>query len=102
MATRTTSTSSTAFMEGCEYQGSITGLIMSDGSILYNHAYTPEFNDVLCDGNSMRDLIIEEVRIWPDGYGYVLVERLNPSDGVRYYHSGFPVNYVFSGNIQII
>jgi len=102
MATYTTVNTKSCYMEGYVYPGPITGHTMPDGSIVYNGYYTPIYNDITVDGNSVRDWIPEEARIWPDGHGYVLVERLNSTAGITTYSSGFPLNYTLNGQIAIM
>lgn len=97
-----TENTKTCYMEGYVYGGTIVGKEMSDGSTVYNWRYTPIFNDITVDGESVRDWMPEEVQIWPDGWGTVLVRRLNSTSGITTYHSGFPLNYTLKGQVAIV
>jgi hypothetical protein len=99
---KTTANSASSYLEGDIYTGAIIGRTQADGSVIYNTRYTPLFNDITVDGESVRDWMPEEVHIYPDGWGTVLVRRLNDTSGITTYHSGFPLNYTLKGQVQIV
>jgi len=70
-----TSSSLTSFIEG--YTATLNPKEMPDGSLLYEQPQ--EFNFVKLDGTVLNPVYyhIEAARVWPTGYGWVLVQELD-------------------------
>lgn len=74
---------------------------LADHSLLYK--YPDTFSDILLDGNSVVVLGIEEVRIWPNGYGYVLTRVPTDQSAVeKVLLDGQTRNYTQYGMVQVI
>lgn len=72
----------------------------NDGSVSYE--YPDQFTDILLNGVSVIPLGVIEMRIWPDGHGYICSEKLNPTDAVKVWVDGQTKNFTQYGDVQIV
>lgn len=72
-----------------------------DGSTIYR--FPDSLTDVKLHGTSVIDLGVEEVRVWPDGWGYVLVSKRfgEAAMPAKKWLDGSTRNYTYYGQIEI-
>ena len=93
-----TSTSSLAYIDGL-LGDPVEGELQPDGSMLYSERTT--WAELLLYGVSMKQLLPEACRIWPTGYGWVLVQKLEIDEERYQYPDGRYRNYTLYGKIEI-
>jgi hypothetical protein len=84
--------------------------LLTDGSRLYNWkvaraATDPlgtQFHDVMIFGRSVLHLNIEEVRVYPSGWGYALVQKLEESDDLITLPDGRELNHYLYGYVEVV
>lgn len=83
--------------------------LLRDGSRLYNwkiargsDPFSTQFHDVMVFGRSVLHLGVEEVRVYPNGWGYALVQKLEESDEVYTLPDGRALNHYLHGYIEIV
>jgi len=75
--------------------------LLQDGSVLYR--YPDDLAEVTLDGVSVLDLLIEEICVHPDGWGYVLVQKElgKASSPVKAWVDGQTRNHQFWGRVEV-
>ena len=84
--------------------------LLKDGSRLYNwkvarSAIDPlgtQFHDVMIFGRSVLHLNIEEVRVYPTGWGYALVQKLQEIDDLITLPDGRELNHYLYGYVEVV
>lgn len=84
--------------------------LLPDGSKLYNWtiaraAIDPlgtQYHDIMIFGRSVLHLNPEEVRVFPDGWGYALVQKLEESDELITLPDGRELNHYLYGYVEIV
>lgn len=105
--------------------GNVTGLVeeipyklLKDGSRLYNWHIArradplgTQFHDVMVFSKSVLHLGVEEVRVYPNGWGYVLVQKLEDPEELSPFNQfgeiytwpdGRALNHYLYGYIEIV
>jgi hypothetical protein len=95
------SSSASAVSEGVASPG-IAGKLLNDGSVLYNWKQTGSYIEVNYNGIAASELNVEEARIWPDGYGYILTQKQSHQDDIIVLPDGRALNYTLYGYIEIL
>ena len=75
--------------------------MLQDGSVLYRYPDAPA--EVTLDGVSVLDLLIEEILVGPDGWGYILCkhELGKASLPVKAWVDGQTRNHQFWGRVEV-
>ena len=75
--------------------------LLQDGSVLYR--YPDDLAEVTLDGVSVLDLLIEEICVHPDGWGYVLCQKElgKASKPVKEWVDGQVRNHQFWGRVEV-
>jgi len=75
--------------------------MLQDGSVLYR--YPDDIADVTLDGVSVLNLLVEEICVHPDGYGYVLVQKELGQSGkpVKEWVDGQTRNHQLWGRVEV-
>lgn len=83
--------------------------LLKDGSRLYNWKVArgddplgTQFHDVMIFGRSVLHLNIEEVRVYPTGWGYALVQKLQESDELQTLPDGRELNHYLYGYVEVV
>lgn len=83
--------------------------LLKDGSRLYNwkvaRASDPlgtQYHDVMIHGRSVLHLNIEEVRVYPTGWGYALVQKLEDADDLVTLPDGRALNHYLYGSVEVV
>jgi hypothetical protein len=103
-----TSSSAPANVEGLVEP--IPHKLLRDGSKVYNWKIAraaddplgTQFHDVMIFGRSVLHLGIEEVRVYPNGWGYVLVQKLEEADELYTLPDGRELNHYLHGYIEVV
>ena len=75
---------------------------LQNGSVLYQYPDAP--TEVTLNGVSVLDLNPEEIKVWPDGWGYVLTQKELGKAGVavKEWLDGQTRNHQYWGQIAAI
>jgi len=74
---------------------------LQDGSVLYRYPDAP--TEVTLNGAPVLDLLVEEIYVRPDAWGYVLCKKElgKASKPVKTWVDGQPRNHQFWGVVQV-